>query len=456
MDNKLQTKYGLLTAICMVVGIVIGSGIFFKSSKILAITGGSMALSVATVVIVGLIMIICANIFGILAQRYEKVNGIVDYAEAALGPKYGYYVAWFMTIMYYPILTSCLAWVSASYTCVLFNIEPTGDFHVAFGAFYLMAGFVLNALAPKLAGKFQVSTTIIKLIPLVLMAVVGIIVGLINGMTAESFSSASIVDPSKANGQGLFSSIVAFSFAYEGWIIATSINAELKNSKKNLPLALTLGSLICVIVYVCYIIGLSGALTIPDMINAGDHLPKLAFSEFFGNVAGTVVYVFIVISCLGTMNGLMMGCCRGAYSLAARGQGFKPKVFSHVDPEVNVPTDSAIFGLLMCAFWYFYWQVFFIQGHGPFFFNWEPDELPIITLYASYIPIFIALMKKEKDLSIFKRYILPALGIISCCFMVYCAFSAYGVQAWYYLAVFAVVMIIGSFFYKKPSELENK
>jgi len=456
MDNKLHTKYGLLTAICMVVGIVIGSGIFFKSSKILAITGGSMSLSVATVVIVGLIMIICSNVFAILANRYEKVNGIVDYAEAALGPKYGYYVAWFMTIMYYPILTSCLAWVSATYTCVLFNIEPTGGFHVAFGAFYLIMGFLLNALAPRLAGKFQVSTTIIKLIPLVLMAVVGIIAGLINGLTIESFSSASIVDPSKANGQGLFSSIVAFSFAYEGWIIATSINAELKNSKRNLPLALTIGSLICVAVYVAYIVGLSGAISVGEMINAGDQLPKLAFSQFFGRVAGTIVYVFIVISCLGTMNGLMMGCIRGAYSIAARGQGFKPDVFSHVDPITNTPTNSAIFGVAMCGFWYFYWQVFFIQGYGPFFFNWEPDELPIITLYASYIPIFISLMKKEKDLGSFSRYVLPILGIISCCFMVYCAFSAYGAQAWYYLAVFVVVMIIGSFFYRKPSELGNK
>ncbi len=456
MDNKLQTKYSLLTAICMVVGIVIGSGIFLKGGKILATTGGSMVLSVATVVIVGLIMIICANVFATLANRYEKVNGIVDYAEAALGPKYGYYIAWFMTIMYYPILTSCLAWVSASYTCVLFNIEPTGGFHVAFGAFYLVMGFVLNAMAPKLAGKFQVSTTIIKLIPLVLMAVVGIIAGLVNGMTIESFATESIVDPSRANGKGLFTSIVAFSFAYEGWIIATSINAELKNSKRNLPLALTIGSLICVAVYVAYIVGLTGALSVSDMIEAGDHLPKLAFSNFFGNVAGTVVYVFIVISCLGTMNGLMMGCARGAYSMAARGQGFKPKVFAHVDPETNTPTNSAIFGMLMCGFWYFYWQVFFIQGYGPFFFNWEPDELPIITLYASYIPIFIALIKNEKDLGAFKRYVLPIVGIISCCFMVYCAFSAYGVQAWYYLAVSAVVLFIGSFFYKNPNEIKTQ
>ena len=48
-----------------------------------------------------------------MAQKYIKVNGIVDYAEATVGGKYGYYVGWFMSTIYYPTLTSVLSWLSA-------------------------------------------------------------------------------------------------------------------------------------------------------------------------------------------------------------------------------------------------------------------------------------------------------------------------------------------------------
>lgn len=446
MENQLQKKYGLLTAISMVVGIVIGSGVFFKATKVLANNGGSMSRSILTVLIVGLVMLICSYVFATLATRYEKVNGVVDYAEAALGPKYGYYMGWFLTLIYYPTLTTCLAWISAQYTCTLFGLEPTSGYHVAIGAFFLMTDYALNALAPKLGGKFQVSATIIKLVPLCLMAIVGTIAGLVNGMTTEAMSAAAVAGEA---GGGMMGAIVAFAFAYEGWIIATAINAELKDSKKNLPLALILGAVVVIVVYALYFVGLTGALSVTDILGAGGDLPRVAFSALFGNAAGTIVYVFIVISCLGTMNGLMMGCIRGAYSIAVRGKGIAPKTFAQVDPQTNMPTNATVVGLLTCGFWYFYWQVNFIGGYGPFFFTWEPDELPIITLYAGYIPIFISLMRTGKDLNTFKRIIMPALGVVSCCFMVYCAFSSYGVQAWYYLGFFAVVMLVGAIFDRK-------
>ena len=59
------------------------------------------------------------------------------------------------------------------------------------------------------------------------------------------------------------------------------------------------------------------------------------------------------------------------------------------------------------------------------------------------------MMIKEKDLPVFKRFIAPAAGVAACLFMLYCTYVAYGVQCLYYLAVFAVIMLIGACFYKK-------
>ncbi len=84
MEKELDKKYGLFTAISMVVGIVIGSGVFFKAEKILTATGGNLPLGILAWIIGGVIMISCAYTFSVLATKYERVNGIVDYAEAAM------------------------------------------------------------------------------------------------------------------------------------------------------------------------------------------------------------------------------------------------------------------------------------------------------------------------------------------------------------------------------------
>jgi APA family basic amino acid/polyamine antiporter len=72
MENALQKKYGLLTAIAMVVGIVIGSGVFFKAEKVLTATGGNLPLGILAWVIGGLIMIVCAYVFATMATRYAS------------------------------------------------------------------------------------------------------------------------------------------------------------------------------------------------------------------------------------------------------------------------------------------------------------------------------------------------------------------------------------------------
>lgn len=85
MDNGLEKRYGLLTAIAMVVGIVIGSGVFFKAEKVLTATGGNLSLGILAWLLGGLVMILCAYNFALMATKHEKVSGVVDYAEVLVG-----------------------------------------------------------------------------------------------------------------------------------------------------------------------------------------------------------------------------------------------------------------------------------------------------------------------------------------------------------------------------------
>ena len=165
-NNTMEKRYGLPTAISMVIGIVIGSGVFIKGGKVLALTNGNMLQGVLVVALVGIICIICSLVFAELGSKFEKVNGVVDYAEVALGENYAYYVGWFMTTIYYPCLAAMLAFFSAVFFCELCGI-PAMDFFVTgtvssealgLGAGFLMIGYGINILSPKLAGKLQVST----------------------------------------------------------------------------------------------------------------------------------------------------------------------------------------------------------------------------------------------------------------------------------------------------------
>jgi APA family basic amino acid/polyamine antiporter len=461
MGTELEKRYGLITAICMVVGIVVGSGVFFKAEKILTATGGDLPLGILAWIIGGLIMIVCAYTFAVMATKYEKINGIVDYAEATCGPKYGYAVGWFLSVIYYPTLTSVLAWVSARYTFVLFGSDDiTGGGCIALTLCYLVASYAINALSPIIAGKFQVTTTFIKLIPLLVMAVVGTVVGLSNGLLIENFTTipttAEILGVKESYtpaSSAILTAVVATAFAYEGWIIATSINAELKDAKKNLPKALVGGTFIIMLVYILYYVGLAGASDNLTMIAGGEAGAKLAFSNVFGTMGGTLFFVFVVISCLGTLNGLMLGCCRGIYSLAARGKGPKPEVFSQVDSITNMPTNASILGLLLCGIWFLYFYGANLTEPWFGIFSFDTSELPIVTIYGFYILIFINMMRKEKTLNKFQRFVAPALAMCGSVFMIYAAFFAHGyVAVLCYLALFAVVMMVGMLFYNKKTQ----
>ncbi|GLB31751.1 amino acid permease [Lacrimispora amygdalina] len=442
MEAKLEKKYGLFTAIAMVVGIVIGSGVFFKAEKILTATGGNLKQGILAWIIGGIIMISCAYTFSVMATKYQYINGIVDYAEATVGKTYAYYVGSFMAIIYYPTITAVLAWVSARYTCVIFGFSITGGECMTIACLYLISSFTINALSPVLAGKFQVSTTVIKLIPLFLMAIIGTFTGLRNGMTTYNFTHT--VSASTSN--GLFTAIVAASFAYEGWIIATCINAELKNAKRNLPLALISGTLITMAAYILYYIGLAGTVKNEVIMAGGEAGAKLAFETVFTSIGGNLLFVFVIISCLGTLNGLMLGCTRGIYSLAARGLGPKPKVFSQVDPMTNMPVNSAILGLFLCGVWLFYFYGANLTASWFGFFTFDSSELPIVTVYALYVPIFINFMAKGKGLNFFNRILMPCLSLAGCLFMIIAAWFAHGMAVVAFLIVFFAVMIFSALF----------
>jgi len=352
-----------------------------------------------------------------------------------------------------------LAWVSARYTLVIFgyieaplfalgtvdNSSLNSPEVITLALLYLVLAYFLNTVAPRIAGKFQITSTVVKLVPIAFIALVGTVVGIANGTLISNFDFSSVrVEDITANVQstGLFPAICGTIFAYEGWVVATAINAEIKDSKKNLPIALSVGTLIIVAAYTLYNIGILGLADIVDVTNDG----TIVAFRFFGGAVAALINVLVVISCLGTLNGLMLGCCRGMYSLSARGEGIWPDTLSEVGKKTNMPHNACAFALLTCAVWFVY---FIFAGGG--FFDWEfineygfdSSELPIITIYPLYVPILLIMMIKEKDLHPFKRFVLPSISIAGIGVIIAASIIKHKMDNLWYLIVFGIIMFLG-------------
>ena len=455
----------------MVVGIVVGSGVFFKAEAMLNITNGDLPVALLSWLIGGCVMVISAYTFAVMGTKFEKINGVVDYSEALVGSKYAYYVGWFMATIYYPAMTSALAWLSARYTMVLFGFELNSAETMVLAFVYLILSFALNTLSPKLAGHFQVSTTVIKLIPLILMAVVGTIYGIKNGVLIDNMNSVvelvkdaegNIVSSTQVARQGVSTHLILAGvctsvFAYEGWVIATAINSELKDAKKNLPRALVLGTIIVVVVYMLYYIGISGSIKTAELLPNG---AGLAFKTIFGNVAGTILTVFIAVSCLGTLNGLTLACDRGFYSLAARNHGPRPDFLGKLDHATEMPSNASIVALIFNALWLFY---FYMANLTPFasytgkgsIFLFDSTELPLICVYAFYLPLYVMLMVKGKEFNVFRRFIMPILSFAGACLFIYAAIAKHGIKNIGFIIVAGIIMLFGAILYNPRSVKKN-
>lgn len=462
--TEIKKQYGIWTGIAMVVGIVIGSGVFLKAGGVLKLAGGNLKLSILAWFIGGLIMITSSFCFAVFATKVTKYNGVVDYVEVASNEKIGYSLAWMITSFYYPIVASIVALFAGSYffKMIGLNIGLTDwqNFLFAFGIITLVV--IMNYLSPIIASKFQISATVVKLIPILLIAIGGLFASLIVG------NDYGIINAFKNNAEGyelnFGEAVKKTAFAYEGWVCATAINAELKDSKKNLPKALVGGTIAILVFYIVYYVSLSAILGNEANIIQDEKAPIVAFQKMFGTIGGSIFTFFIMISCLGTVNGVTMGCCRGMYTMSCRGQGIAPEKFSKIGKNKNISFLSCIYGygciLLMLLVWYLAMQNVWIFGHLG-----SMDEIICAIIYAIYITMYIFIMKNFKELNVVKRFILPGLAIIGSLFFTICGTGLYQlittgktnslIDFLVFLVLFIILMLPSLFFYHKDGKKET-
>lgn len=405
-----EKKYGPFTAIAMIVGTVIGSGIFFKSDDVLLYTGGSIPLGVLVFCIAAISIVFGSLSIGEMASRTDKPGGIITYAQEFCSSRISCAFGWFHTFVYYPTLIAVVSWVIGIYTCMLFGLDGTLETQILIGALGMALLFAVNTLWARFGGLVQGATTVLKLLPLFLFAVCG----LLFGNPAELHAPAQTL-----HSAGWLAAIAPVAFAFDGWIVSTSIAHEIKNSRRNLPLALVVAPVFILLSYVLYFVGMSLYLGPQQLASMGDAHLYAAAQKLLGPWGAKIILIFVIISVAGTVNGLVMGNMRNPYSLALRNMIPASQRISRVSETYGLSLPSVAIAFVLSVFWMF---IHYLTQKFSLLGNSDVSEISIVMNYLAYIILYLQVMRMARRGAVkgfWRGYGNPALAILGSCIILY-------------------------------------
>lgn len=454
-QKQLVAKYGLFTAISMVVGQVIGSGIFFKVDDVLVSTQGSALAGLLGFLIVGISVIFASISMANYAQLIPKDGGILSYVDYRFGPKAAALVGWMYLTLFYPILTAVLFTVSGIYIShFLANfIEFTPNFlhYSLIGGVNSLLFLSFNILRPKSSGLFQQLTTVLKLIPLILIAALGIIsFGTDSSLAVETLNNPVSTETVKPFWSLVAASFIPIAFAFDGWYIATQISGEIKNARKNLPKALVIGAIIILVVYILYYLGIVLRMSPESVIQFKDSYIIEYSKQLGSNLAALVMQLFIIISVLGTANGLMLASIRVPFQFYHLKGTRKFLSLGKIDEKTGMPLKSAYFAYACILF---YLIVYYLTNTLPYFkeVNYDLSAIPVAFIYVVNGALFVGLIRiiKEGKLEGSKKtkYILALFALVG--IIIVLAGTVLSDNGVNYLLISAIFILAGLFSLKK-------
>ena len=333
MENnaKMKKDLGVSAAMSIVVGCVIGAGVFFKPYAIYQATGGAPGMGMLAWIIGGLASLLGALTFAEVAVMIPKTGGMVAYLGDVFDEKLGFLAGWMQTIIFYPAFLAGYG-VTVGEELAAY-VGPQFELPIAIALILILVA--VNTLGSKTAANIQVVSTVCKLIPLFLLMIFGFILG-----KGGNPIFTPLVGEGKSTGAVLGSTLLAVLFAFEGWTNVGAIAGEMKNPGKDMPRAIVGGVSIIMAVY--FVINMAYLWVIPADQLATISSPASAVAmEIFGPVGGTLIKVGIIISVIGAANGFLMSGSRVAFHLAELGTLPGSKSLAKLNGNM-VPSNSII------------------------------------------------------------------------------------------------------------------
>ena len=338
--RKLKKELGVFSATSVVVGCVIGAGVFFKPYAIYQATGGAPGMGMLAWIVGGLASIFAALTFAEVAVLIPKTGGMVAYLGEVFGERIGFLAGWMQVVIFYPAF---LAGYGVKVGEELSKyIGAQFELPIAMAVIIIMVA--LNTLGNKTTGRIQVVSTVCKLVPLVLLMIFGFVLG-----SGDNPIFTPLVAEGKSAPAVLGSTLLAVLFAFEGWTNVGAIAGEMKNPGRDLPRAIVGGVSIIMLVY--FIINMAYLWVLPadELMNLESPAAAVAM-QIFGPTGGLLIEIGIIISVIGAANGFLMSGSRVAYQLGEQKSMPCSSALSRLNAN-SVPSNSVILvGVLACLY----------------------------------------------------------------------------------------------------------
>ena len=396
-NNGLQKNIGLVAGLSIVVGMVIGGGVFFKPTAVFTATGAP-GLGLAAWVLGGIITIAAGLTAAELGAAIPKTGGMVTYLNEIYGDTYGYLLGWALTVVYFPAIIAALGMIFATQVTNLLGLSA--GLIIPIGIVTIIVLSLLNAIGGSKAGAaIQTVATAGKLIPLFAIILVGLIKG-DGGST--NLIPMTVADHPIATGLG--SALVATMFAYDGWINVGTIAGEMKNPAKDLPKAIIGGLSLVMAIYVS--INFAYLFVLPASQLAASKTPAADVATIiFGAGGGKIITIGILVSIFGCLNGNILTGSRIPYALGVENKLPCSEWFAKLSEKSAAPVNSIIFLAVLGIAYIFTGQFDLLT------------DLTVFVMWLFYILIFFGvfiLRKKQPDLvRPYKVPMYPVLPIIA-------------------------------------------
>lgn len=360
MNRESARKIGLFSALAMVVGIVIGIGVFFKNNSILTLqkNGESGTFSFWSLIaswIVSAIIVLCSALsFAQISTCMTSKAGLAGWAERLSNRRVGRFIKYNHCIFYLGLLVSVFPFLTIEglIKAVGYGIGGPTTIHFGytflFGVILIASIFVLNVFSQRWSTRFQNLTASIKFLPIIAVIIVGLIG--INGShqvlnasqtdlennplikIKSQYTGVSLPETQTFNAQGMFMAMPSIFFTFDSYVNIGNIAPFVKNEQRNVPLALVIGIIFSAIIYILLAIGsgLTGFGT-AEQVLASLIPDDAANAEQTKKIVSIIINVFVTISALSVSNGMISALLKSASGLVDTGEIMGWQFYSRIN-----------------------------------------------------------------------------------------------------------------------------
>ena len=334
MNRTLERVLGLRELIFIVIGTVIGSGIFIVPATVLQQTGGDVGPALLVWLIAGVLSLLGALTYGELGAMDPEAGGLYVYIRDAFGPLPAFLYGW---TLFFVISSGSVATLAVATTGYLSQLVPLSPLESRLAALAMVAIIaIINVRGTRESARVQDWSTLIKTVAIVGLSLVMLVLGRGLSQTAGHVWPASL-KPSLLSGIGL--AMVGVLWAYEGWQYVTFSAGETRDPQRTFPRGIIIGTALLIAIYMLANVGYIAALG-PAAAAQSPRIAADAVGVTMGSAAAKLVAATIVLSMFSAANGLTLTAPRVYYAMARDGVFFQRLATVH--PRFGTPAFAVI------------------------------------------------------------------------------------------------------------------